>query len=91
MKKFKLQLDTDSINLENEMHSNNFHLKVKNLAEHCVKFLFGEHNSNDCNNMKYYKEIHDQEIIPIIEDNNDEDILNNHKFIAHIFQYNEHS
>ena len=29
MKKFSLQLDTDSINLENEIHSNSFPLKVK--------------------------------------------------------------
>ena len=91
MKKFKLQLDTDRINLENEIHSNNFHFKVKNLAEHCIKFLIGEHNSNDCNDMKYHKEIHDQDIIPIIEDNNDEDILNKHKLIAQIFKFNEHS
>ena len=39
MKKFKLQLDTESINLENEIHSNNFPFKVKSLAEHCVKYI----------------------------------------------------
>ena len=47
MKKFQLQLDTDSINLENEIHSNNFPLKIKSLAEHCVNYILGEDNSND--------------------------------------------
>ena len=95
MKKFQLKLDTDSINLENEIHSNNFHLKVKNLAEHCVNYLLGEHNSNDCNDKKYNKEIHDQEINATPEDNYgedyDNDALKTQKIIAHIFQFKEHN
>ena len=95
MKKFQLKLDTDSINLENEIHSNNFPLKVKNLAEHCVNFVLGEHNSTDCNNIKYNKEIHDQENIPLIlEFNNNyenKDTKNTQKIIEHIFQFKEYN
>ena len=95
MKKFQLKLDTDSINLENEIHSNNFHLKVKNLAEHCVNYLLGEHNSNDCNDKKYNKEIHDQEINATPVDNYGEDYdneaLKTQKIIAQIFQFKEHN
>ena len=94
MKKFSLQLDTDSINLENEIHSNSFPLKVKNLAEHCVNFILQTHNSNDCNNIKYNREIHDQEIFPnnkINNDDDDEDEINQQKIIAQIFQFKEQS
>ena len=89
MKKFQLQLDTDSINLENEIHSNSFPLKVKNLAEHCVNFLLGTHNSNDCNDIKYNREIHDQEIISKINKKDDEDDIHAQKIIAQIFQFRD--
>ena len=91
MKKFTLQLDTDSINLENEIHSNNFPIKVKNLAEHCVNYVLGSQNSNDCNNIKYNREIHDQDIFPINKINNDENTINEQNIIAQIFQFKEHS
>ena len=93
MKKFSLQLDTDSINLENEIHSNSFPLKVKNLAEHCVNFILQTHNSNDCNNIKYNREIHDQEIFPNNKINNDddEDEIDQQKIIAQIFHFKEQS
>ena len=89
MKKFKLQLDTESINLENEIHSNNFPFKVKSLAEHCVKYILGTENTNDCNNIKYNKEVHDQELFPISD--NVEDKVNEQTIIAQIFQFKEHS
>ena len=91
MKKFQLQLDTDSINLENEIHSNNFPLKIKSLAEHCVNYILGEDNSNDCNNKKYNKEVHDQEIIPTPLIKYNEDEIKAQKIIAHLFQFNEHN
>ena len=97
MKKFQLKLDTDSINIENEIHSNNFPLKVKNLAEHCVNFLLGIHNSTDCSNIKYNKEIHDQENMPGIlklnnnNENENENTKNTQKIIEHIFQFKEYN
>ena len=91
MKKFQLKLDTDSINLENEIHSNNFPLKIKSLAEHCVNYILGEDNSNDCNNKKYNKEVHDQEIIPTPLIKYNEDEIKAQKIIAHLFQFNEHN
>ena len=63
MKKFKFQLDTESINRENELHSNNFPLKVKNLAEHCINFINGLHNIYDCSDRRFNREIHDSNII----------------------------
>ena len=89
MKKFQLKLDTDRINLENEIHSNNFPLKVKNLAEHCVNFILGTHNSNECNDIKYDREIHDQECITTPKDVNDEDAVNRQKILSQIFQFKE--
>ena len=91
MRKFKLQLDTESINLENEIHSNNFPLKVKNLAEHCIKYIIGTENRNDCNNSKYDREVHDKEILPINTTINVEDTINEQTIIAQIFQFKEHS
>lgn len=61
--RMNLMLDTESINQENELHSNNFGLKIKNLAEHCVSFIYGRHNDTDCLNNKYNREYHDQELI----------------------------
>ena len=91
MKKFQLQLDTESINLENEMHSNNFPIKVKNLAEHCVNYIIGTHDINNCNDKKYNREIHDQGIFPTPINNIDEESINTQKIIAQIFQFNEHN
>ena len=96
MKKFKFQLDTDSINHENEQHSNNFHLKVQNLAEHCINFITGSHNSNDCNDRRYDREIHDQNIIKLpfgLGNNNENKICSekciSHKFIFPEFEFNK--
>ena len=61
MKRFQLKLDTDSINRENEEHSNGFHMKVKNLAEHCVQFLDGTQNEIDCTDNKFDRNIHDNQ------------------------------
>ena len=91
MKKFQLHLDTDSINLENEIHSNNFPLKIKSLAEHCVNYVLGEDNLKNCNDKKYNKEVHDQEIIPTLINNYNEDEIKAQKIIAQIFQFNEHN
>lgn len=81
MNRFKLSLDTESINQESEEHSNNFYLKVKNLAEHCVKFIEGEHNKHNCNDNKFNRDIHDnnQEIISIEFSENCDNIDNIHK------------
>lgn len=57
--KLKLRLDTESINQESEIHSNNFGMKIKSLAEHCVSYIYGYHNEKDCSNNKYNKDIHD--------------------------------
>ena len=91
MKKFQLHLDTDSINLENEIHSNNFPLKVKNLAEHCVNFVLGTQSADDCNNKKYNRETHDQDINSTTNDKDDEDDIHAQKIIAQIFQFREHN
>ena len=91
MKKFQLHLDTDSINLENEIHSNNFPLKVKNLAEHCVNFVLGTQNEDDCNDKKYNRETHDRDIVSTINEKNDEDDIHAQKIIAQIFQFSEHN
>ena len=61
MKKFQFKLDTDSINKENEEHSNCFHMKVKHLAEHCIKFLEGSQNEIDCTDNKFDRNIHDDQ------------------------------
>jgi len=97
MKKFQLSLDTDSINLENEIHSNNFPIKVKNLAEHCVKYILGEHNTDNCNDTKYNREFHDQDIIPIPmeKDINNRDTSfhtqNTQKLFKQFFRFKEHN
>ena len=91
MKKFQLFLDTDSINLENEIHSNNFPIKVKNLAEHCVKYVLGEHDKDDCTDKKYNKEIHDGDSIFTRNETNDSVDIHTQKIIAQIFQFKEHN
>ena len=91
MKKFQLSLDTESINLESEIHSNNFHVKVKNLSEHCVNYILGGHNTNDCNDKKYDKEMHDQEFDTTSNADYDPDEINKQKIIAQIFQFKEHN
>ena len=58
MSKFKLCLDVESINKENEYHANNFDLKIKSLAEHCTNFINGYHTNRDCHSLKYSKEFH---------------------------------
>ena len=58
MNKFKLTLDVESINKENEFHLNNFGLKIKSLAEHCVNYTKGYDNKKECHSLKYIKEFH---------------------------------
>ncbi len=59
MNKFKLTIDTDSINLENEIHINNFSNKIKNLARHCVNYINSIEDKADCCNNKFLPEFHD--------------------------------
>ncbi len=61
MNKLKLTLDTDTINMENEIHINNFSQKIKNLAQHCVNFIIGKEDKTDCSNNKFLREIHDDD------------------------------
>ena len=61
MNKIKLTLDTDTINMENEIHINNFSQKIKNLAQHCVNFIIGTEDKTDCSNNKFFREIHDDD------------------------------
>ena len=59
MKKFKLTIDTDTINMENEIHINNFAQKIKNLSQHCVNFIKGLEDVTDCANNRFFREFHD--------------------------------
>ena len=59
MNKFGLTIDTESINLENEIHINNFANKVKNLAKHCVDYINSTEDKSDCNDNKFLPEFHD--------------------------------
>ena len=61
MNKFKLTIDTDSINIENEIHINNFSQKIKNLAQHCVNFINGLEDDTDCSNNRFLPEFHDDD------------------------------
>ncbi len=58
MNKFKLTLDVESINKENEFHLNNFGLKIKSLAEHCVNYANGSTNIKECESLIFIKEFH---------------------------------
>ena len=61
MKKFKLTIDVDKINLEKEAHIRNFSQKIKNLAQHCVNFINSVDNETDCSNKRFLPEIHDDD------------------------------
>ena len=61
MNKFKLTIDTESINIENEIHINNFSQKIKNLAQHCVNFINGIEDDTDCSNNRFLPEFHDDD------------------------------
>ena len=61
MNKFKLTIDVDKINLENEAHIRNFSQKIKNLAQHCVNFINSVDNKTDCSNKRFLPEIHDDD------------------------------
>ena len=61
MNKFKLTIDVDKINLENEAHVRNFSQKIKNLAQHCVNYINGIDNKTDCTNKRFLPEIHDDD------------------------------
>ena len=67
MNKLKLTLDTDTINLENEIHINNFSQKIKNLAQHCVNYIMGIEDDNDCSNNRFLREYHDDDSESTIE------------------------
>ena len=90
MKKFQLKLDTDSINKENEQHSNCFHMKIKNLAEHCIKYIEGIDNELNCTDNKFDKNIHNtQDIIDNthIDNENPEEIKKIPKLRKQIIQF----
>ena len=70
MNKFKLTIDTESINLENEIHINNFSQKIKNLAKHCVDYIHSIDDSQDCNNNRLLPEFHDDDNDSTIESYN---------------------
>ena len=59
MSKLKLTIDVESINLENELHENNFSHKIKNLAQHCVNFIYSIEDEKECANKNFFPEIHD--------------------------------
>ena len=67
MNKFKLTLDTDTINMENEIHINNFSQKIKNLAQHCINFIKGIEDKRDCLDNKFMREFHDDDSESTIE------------------------
>ncbi len=61
MNKFKLTIDVDKINLENEAHIRNFSQKIKNLAQHCVNYINSIDNNTDCSKKRFLPEIHDDD------------------------------
>ena len=61
MNKFKLTIDVDRINLENENHIRNFSQKIKNLAQHCVNFINSIADKTECSNKRFLPEIHDDD------------------------------
>ena len=67
MNKFKLTIDTESINIENEIHINNFSQKIKNLAQHCVNYIKCIEDGTDCSNNRFLPEIHDDDSDSTIE------------------------
>ena len=67
MSKFKLTIDTDTINMENEIHINNFSQKIKNLAQHCVNYINGIEDKQDCLDNRFIREFHDDDSDSTIE------------------------
>ena len=61
MNKFKLTIEADKINRENEAHIREFSQKIKNLAQHCVNFINSIDNETDCSNKRFLPEIHDDD------------------------------
>ena len=61
MNKFKLTIDVEKINLENEAHERNFSQKIKNLAQHCVNYINSIDNEADCSKKRFLPEIHDDD------------------------------
>ena len=59
MSKIRLTIDTESINLENEIHINSFSNKIKNLARHCINFINSIEDKTDCCKIKFLPEFHD--------------------------------
>ena len=91
MNKLKLTIDTESINMENEIHINNFSQKIKSLALHCVNFINAIEDEKACSNNKFLPEFHDDnesthenELIPsLIKTKLDSNyIINNTEFPA---------
>ena len=67
-----LEINVDKINKESELKNNNFHNKVFLLAKHCVDYLNGIDNENECKSSKY-------EIYSLNEDNNNNNKNINYK------------
>ena len=61
MNKIKLTLDTDTINMENEIHVNNFSKKIQKLAQHCVNYIEGSEDNSQCTNHIFIREFHDDD------------------------------
>ncbi len=67
MNKLKLTLDTDTINMEDEIHNNNFFQKIKNLSQHCVNFIIGLEDETYCSSKRFLREYHDDDSESTIE------------------------
>lgn len=67
MKKFQLKIDTESINIENEIHANNFASKIRSLAQHCVDYINGNQDDTNCTSNKFNRDFHDNETYPTNE------------------------
>ena len=91
MNKFKLTIDTDSINMENEIHINNFSQKIKNLAQHCINFINGIDDETDCSNNRYLPEFHDDDSDSTVESSNFIPLFTKKKRNSNYDIYNEES
>ena len=91
MNKFKLTIDVDRINLENENHIRNFSQKIKNLAQHCVNYINSIDNNTDCSKKRFLPEIHDDENDSTIDNQYIyQPLAHDNKNINYDFLYYEH-
>ena len=81
MNKFKLTIDVDRINLENENHIRNFSQKIKNLAQHCVNYINSLEDKTSCSNKRFLPEIHDEDDDSTIDSHSEPNIIQNNKKI----------